>query len=110
MSDGAGGPGAALSAAKNLATNLATLYGTKRKKGLQGTCKVSFFGILRNRSERNSLVISIVLRRKIPVGRPIGRSPFNRLVAGSNPARGAKRPLRRRSQTIPYNREIGKNP
>jgi hypothetical protein len=50
----------ALSAAKNLARNLATLCGTKRKKGLQGTCKVSFFGILWNRSERNSVAISVV--------------------------------------------------
>ena|SRR5215831_8482602 len=45
-----------------------------------------------------------------PGGRPIGRSPVNRLVAGSNPARGAKRPFRGRSQTIPYDREIGKSP
>jgi hypothetical protein len=28
----------------NLAKNLATLHGTKRKIVLQGTCKVAFFG------------------------------------------------------------------
>src|SRR5215831_17620656 len=44
-----------------------------------------------------------------PGGRPIGPSPVNRLVAGSNPARGAKRPFRWRSQTIPYDPEIGKS-
>ena len=31
-------------AGKNLASFLATLDGTKRKKGLQGTCKVAFSG------------------------------------------------------------------
>jgi hypothetical protein len=30
---------------KNLARNLATPHGTKRKKRLQGTCKVAFFGV-----------------------------------------------------------------
>jgi hypothetical protein len=32
------------SGGKNLARNLATPRGTKRKKGLQGACKVAFFG------------------------------------------------------------------
>ena len=46
----------------------------------------------------------------IPGSSVVEQPAVNRLVAGSNPARGAKRPLRRRSQTIPYNREIGKSP
>ena len=54
------------SGGKNLARNLATPHGTKRKKGLQGTCKVSFFGILRNRSETKFRRYFSCLRRKIP--------------------------------------------
>ncbi len=61
------------------------------------------------RQSRAALLYAVTLV-PFPGSSVVEQPAVNRLVAGSNPARGAKRVFRRRSQTIPYDRKLGKSP